>query len=146
MLATTALLFASSVLVGNVLAPRAFADEESAETCLRTKIWDGYGQGWAVRTATNTTLGNGEHRVYLVTLYAGNDYKILACGDDNVANIDLVLYDASGNQVATDGSNDREPVLAYTPTVTDTYYIAVHASKLNNATQKGGVATAVTYK
>lgn len=124
----------------------AFADEAAAETCLRTKIWDGYNGGWAVRTATKTTLGQGEHRVYLVTLYAGNEYKVIACGDSNVSNIDVVLYDAKGTQVATDASGDREPVVSFTPTVTDTYYVAVHASKLNEAGQKGGIATAVTYK
>lgn len=127
-------------------AAPALADEEQAETCLKAKIWDGYTSGWAVRTATTTTLGQGEHRVYLVTLYAGNEYKVLACGDVNVSNVDLVLYDAQGNQVVTDNSNDREPQLSYTPTVTDTFYIAVHASKLNSTTEKGGIATAVTYK
>jgi hypothetical protein len=129
-----------------LLAPLALADEEAAETCLRTKIWDGYASGWAVRTATNTSLGAGEHRVYLVTLYAGNEYKVLACGDENVSNIDLVLYDAGGNQVVTDNSNDREPTLTYTPKTTDTFYVAVHAGKLNDTSQKGGIATAVTYK
>ncbi|MFZ5482436.1 MAG: hypothetical protein ACOZNI_37080 [Myxococcota bacterium] len=129
-----------------LLVATASADEEAAETCLRTKIWDGYAQGWAVRTATNTSLGNGEHRVYLVTLYAGNEYKVLACGDENVSNIDLVLYDDQGNQVVTDTSNDREPTLVFTPKNTATFYVAVHASKLNNTTQKGGIATAVTYK
>ena len=74
----------------------AWADEAAAETCLRTKIWDGYNSGWAVRTATKTSLGQGEHRVYLVTLYAGNEYKVMACGDSNVANVDVVLYDAKG--------------------------------------------------
>jgi len=135
-LLTTALLFAST----------ARADEEAAETCLRTKIWDGYTSGWAVRTATNVTLGSGEHRVYLVTLYAGNEYKIMACGDNNVANIDIVLYDAQGNQVGADNSSDREPTLSYTPKLTDTFYVAVHASRLNNPAEKSGVATAVTYK
>lgn len=124
----------------------ALADEAAAETCLRTKIWDGYNSGWAVRTATKTTLGQGEHRVYLVTLYAGNEYKVMACGDANVSNIDVVLYDAKGAQVATDASGDREPVVSFTPSATDTYYVAVHASKLNDAGVKGGVATAVTYK
>lgn len=124
----------------------ASADEQQAETCVRTKIWDGYASGWAVRTATNTTLGLGEHRVYLVTLYAGNDYKVIACGDDNTANIDLVLYDSLGNQVISDISTDREPSITYTPSVTDTFYIAVHATRLNNTSQKSGIATAVTYK
>ena len=34
----------------------AIADEEEADTCLRTKIWEGYNEGWAVRTATSATL------------------------------------------------------------------------------------------
>jgi hypothetical protein len=134
--ATAALLFVST----------ARADEEAAETCLRTKIWEGYTSGWQVRSQTNATFGSGEHRVYLVTLYAGNEYKFLACGDDNSANLDLVLYDAAGNVLATDNSNDREPSLTYTPTVTDTFYLAVHGSRLNDAAKKAGVSTAVSYK
>jgi hypothetical protein len=129
-----------------LLSAPARADEEAAETCLKAKLSDGYGQGWAVRTATRTTLASGEHRIYLVTLYAGTEYKILACGDSEAANVDLVLYDSKGAQVATDQSNDREPAMTYTPSVTDTYYVAVHASRLNNPTNKAGVATAVTYK
>lgn len=124
----------------------AFADEEAAETCLRTKIWEGYTSGWQVRSQTNATLGSGEHRVYLITLYAGNEYKFMACGDNNAANLDIVIYDAQGNVLATDNSNDREPQLKYTPAVTDTFYLAVHGSRLNDATQKAGVSTAVTYK
>ena len=34
----------------------ATADEEEADTCLRTKIWAGYNDGWAVRTATSASL------------------------------------------------------------------------------------------
>ena len=48
----------------------AIADEEEADTCLRTKIWEGYNEGWAVRTATSATLAEGDHRIYLVTMYA----------------------------------------------------------------------------
>lgn len=129
-----------------LLSSAAHADEEAAQTCLRTKIWDGYTSGWQVRSQTNTSLGAGEHRVYLITLYAGNEYKFLACGDDQAANVDLVLYDAQGNVLITDVSNDREPSLTYTPTVTDTFYLAVHGSRLNDPTKKAGISTAVTYK
>ncbi len=129
-----------------LLASTAHADEEQAETCLRTKIWDGYTSGWQVRSQTNTSLGSGEHRVYLITLYAGNEYKFLSCGDQNTANLDLVLYDAQGNVLITDSSNDREPQVTYTPTVTDTFYLAVYGSRLNDAAAKAGVSTAVTYK
>jgi len=127
-------------------AAPALADEEAAETCLRAKIWEGYTSGYQVRSQTNTTLGSGEHRIYLITLYAGNEYKFLACGDDNASNLDLVLYDAQGNVLITDTSNDREPQLMYIPTVTDTFYLAVHGSRMNAADRKAGLSTAVTYK
>jgi len=130
----------------SLLISSALADENGAESCMKSKIWEGYNTGWAVRTMTTTTLAQGEHRVYLVTLYAGNEYRIAACGDNNAKNIDIVLYDALGNQVMADKTSDREPSFSYTPSTTDTFYIAVHDTQNNNATDKAAIATAVTYK
>lgn len=133
-----ALLFAA-------LTP-AMADEASAEACLKTKIWEGYNSGWAVRTATSATLAQGEHRIYLVTLYAGTEYKIMVCGDQSFNNADIVLYDSLGNELMKDMQDDREPVLSYKASSTDTFYVAVHATRLVDPNAKGGIATAVTYK
>ncbi len=129
-----------------LLAPAAFADEEEAESCLRTKIWDGYNDGWAVRTATSASLKQGEYRIYLVTLYAGNEYKIAGCADAHAKNIDIVLHDADGNVVAQDKGEDRQPMLTHKPTTTDTYFVAVHATELADTTSKAGVGMAVTYR
>jgi len=124
----------------------AVADEEEADTCLRNKIWSGYNDGWAVRTATTATLGAGEHRIYLVTLYAGNEYRIQACGDNSSNNLDVVLHDANGTEIMRDESVDREPLINFKPSNTDTYYIAVYAAVLASGQSKAGVATAVTYR
>jgi hypothetical protein len=124
----------------------ALADEEEADTCLRTKIWEGYNEGWAVRTATSATLGEGDHRIYLVTMYAGNEYRLQVCGDANANDIDIVLHDANGIELMRDESNDREPMVNFKPSSTDTYYIAVYASGLQKGQDKAGVAMAVTYK
>jgi type 1 fimbria pilin len=137
------MMFAALLLAA--LSP-AMADEAAAESCLKTKIWEGYNSGWAVRTATNATLGQGEHRVYLVTLYAGTEYKIMVCGDNVLTNADIVLYDSLGNELMKDTQDDREPVLTYKASATDTFYIAVHATRTADPAAKAGVATAVTYK
>ena len=126
--------------------PPAYADEAAAEACLKTKIWEGYNTGWAVRTATNATLGQGEHRIYLVTLYAGTEYKIMVCGDDLLQNADIVLYDSLGNELMKDTQDNREPTISYKASATDTFYIAVHATRTVDAGAKAGIATAVTYK
>ncbi len=124
----------------------AIADESEADSCLRQKIWDGYNDGWAVRTATSASLKQGEYRIYLVTLYAGNEYKILSCADGQAKNVDLVLHDSDGNVVVQDSDDGREPTISYKPTTTDTYYVAVHATSLTESTAKAGVGMAVTYK
>jgi len=124
----------------------AIADEEEADTCLRTKIWEGYNEGWAVRTATSATLEEGGHRIYVVTMYAGNEYRLQVCGDANANNLDIVLHDANGTELMRDESDDREPIVNFKPSSTDTYYIAVYAGSLAKGQGKAGVAMAVTYK
>jgi hypothetical protein len=128
------------------LSTTAVAGEKEADTCLRTKIWAGYDDGWAVRTATTTTLGPGEHRIYLVTLYAGNEYEIKVCGDKSSTDLDLVLHDADGKELSRDKSDDREPMLKFKPVTTETYYVAVYAATLAPDSKSSGVALAVTYK
>ncbi|MEL6348134.1 MAG: hypothetical protein AAFV53_33810 [Myxococcota bacterium] len=123
----------------------AQADEKEADTCLRTKIWDGYSDGWAVRTATSATLAEGEHRVYLVTLYAGNEYKLQVCGDKASADVDLVLHNADGKELGRDSSSDREPVLMYKPESTETFYVVLYAADVEEG-QSSGIAMAVTYR
>jgi hypothetical protein len=140
-------LLAAAVLAGAAWAPPAAADEAEAESCLRTKIWDGYNEGWAVRTATSATLAEAEYRIYLVNLYKGNEYKIISCGDEVSDQVDLVLHDAEGNVVLQSESTDRQPQLSYKPDITGTFYVVVHATSLKKgAGDKAGVGMAVTYR
>ena len=77
----------------------AVAGEEEADACLYTKVNAGYGEGWAVRSASTATLGAGDNRIFVVTLFAGNEYRLQACGDNNVVDLDLVLHDANGTEL-----------------------------------------------
>jgi hypothetical protein len=128
-----------------LFAPVAVADGKGeSDECLRTKIWEGYSEGWAVRTATNTSLAAGEHKIYLVTLYAGNKYQFVVCGDSASLDIDLALHDAAGVVKAHDDTDSKEPVVTFTPDKTDTYYVAVYAQSVQGDTSN--VAMAVTYQ
>jgi len=123
-----------------------------AETCVRNMVWDAYPEGWAVRTVTTARLAEMEHRIYMLTLYAGNEYRIVSCGDKSMVNADLVLYDADGRLILQDLASNRQPILSYKPEQTDTFYIAVHATeRVHDADdlepeEKAGIALAVTYK
>ena len=139
-------LLSSIIMASMFVSAPALADEKAAETCLRTKVWDGYAEGWGIRTMTSTTLDSGATRNYLVTLYKGNEYQVQTCGDTDVANLDVLLYDIDGNMVLRDESTDREPMLTYKPPATATYYIVLHARGLAEGKPNAGVAMAVTYR
>ncbi len=140
---------ALTALLALSIAGVAIADQDEADSCVRSKVWEAYPEGWAVRTITKANLGETEHRIYLLTLYAGNEYKFLGCGDTSLTDVDLVLYDADGRMLVQDQTEDRQPEVEFRPSSTDTFYLAVHAAKLGEAAETGAkasVATAVTYR
>lgn len=126
--------------------PVSFADEKDAETCIRTKIWDGYADKWAVRSATKALLKQGEYRVYVLTMYAGTEYRFQACSDKVCKNVGLILYDAAGNEVQRTSGEGREPEIRFKPAKTDAYYVAMYASQNTDPTKRAGVALATTYR
>ncbi len=128
-----------------LLPTPSLAGEEQAESCLRERVWDGYADGWGIRTMTSTTLETGKTRNYLVTLYKGNQYRIEACGDDKVANVDVLLYDADGNVLVRDETADASPRVEFEPSKTGSYYVVVYQRELTGA-EKAGVAMAVVYR
>ncbi|MCO4746478.1 MAG: hypothetical protein KC912_16895 [Proteobacteria bacterium] len=134
---------ATALIGASLLATPALASEKDGEDCVRTKVWDAYGDGWHIRTLTSTTLANGATNSYLVTVYQGNEYKFQACGDDSVKNLDVLLYDLDGNVVHRDATENAQPELSLTPESTTTYYLVVYARE---TTGDGGVGVAVTYR
>ncbi len=137
---------AASLAFGLLFAPMAGASEEEAEVCVRTKVWDGYGQGWAIRTMATTSLADGKTRNYMVTLYAGNEYQIQACADSNAVHVDLLLYDLDGRIVARNPTKGREPSFTFKPSDTATYYVVVYAQKVANTAANTGVGVAISYR
>lgn len=124
----------------------ALAGESEAESCLKTKVWDGYAEGWGVRTMTSATVPDGKTKNYLVTLYEGNSYRIRTCADPAFKNLDVLLYDAKGSLVMRDTTQDREPELSIQPPGTGTYYIVLYAQAMATPGTEGSAAMAVVYK
>ena len=134
------------VLMGGLVATPALAATKEAEECLRTKVWDGYAEGWGIRTMTSTALATGKTRNYLVTLYKGDEYRIETCGDEHVSNVDVLLYDTEGNVIERDKTEDREPSIQYSPEQTGSYYLVLYMRELDGKKDEAGVAMAVVYR
>lgn len=128
------------------LAPPVYAGEEEAQTCLRNTIWEGYKAGWSVRTASSTSLGLEEFRVFAVTLYGGSEYRILACADAAASSIGLALYDGDGQVLAQQQAQGVQPSMDYKPAATGTYYVSVRVNALAQPGARAGVGMAVTYR
>lgn len=140
-------LFAALAMAASIaLAPAAHADEAEASECLRTKVWDGYGDGWAIRTMTSTELESGKTRSYLVSLYADNEYRISTCADAQAKNLDVLIYDTEGNIVVRDETEDREPSISFKPPATGTYYVVLYLREPAKEATSAGVAMAVVYR
>ena len=142
----TAQFLLSGLLALGLMAGPAEAGKRDAEDCLRTRVWDGYGDGWGIRTMTSTELAAGKTRNYLVTLYKGNEYRIEACGDSAVQNVDVLLYDTNGNVIKRDETEDKTPRFEFTPEETGSYYVVVYMRGLEEGKENGGVAMAVVYR
>ena len=124
----------------------ASGDQSPSEACVRAKVWEGYQSGWSLRTLTSMALAKGEHRIFLLTLYGGHEYRILSCGDKTTEQVALVLYDADGKPI-DQNRKGREPALSYKVDLTDTYFVAVHADALAEGVEgKGDISLAITYR
>ena len=70
-------------------------------------------------------LVSRQSRRYVITLRAGQDYRIAGVCDSRCGDIDLRLYDPNGNQVAQDVLNDSVPTLAIRPPATGPHTVEV---------------------
>lgn len=133
------------VLALLLLAP-LMASEADSDACLRNLVWEGYKEGWAVRTATSAVLGAEEVRVYSLTLVGGTTYSIFACADAGSTEVDIVLHDAEGKVVQADEGSGTQPTMRFQPPTTGSYYVAVHNRHLAEGAVHAAVSLAVTYK
>lgn len=139
-------LVAITLLAWMGLTAPALANRGQAEDCLRTKVWEGYPDGWGIRTMTSSDVQAGKTKNFQVTLYKGNTYRIQTCGDEDIENLDVLLYNAQGSVVARDASTDREPQVEFSPSETGTYYIVLYLRAVKEKKATGSAAMAVVYR
>ncbi len=71
------------------------------------------------------TLRQGEYEYLNVTLHAGTAYALVGVCDNDCHDLDLVLYDADGNEVDADRKTDDTPIVVASPGETERYRLKV---------------------
>lgn len=88
--------------------------------------------GYSCRTKVNGRyLQQGESYDAYTTLLKGNDYMLVATGDTNVKDIDVVLHDENHNVLARDSSNDATPMVQVSPKWTGRFHAKIKMHRGN---------------
>jgi len=78
-----------------------------------------------VGTPFSGSLAQGQSWNVPAQLFQGYDYRVLGVCDRDCADLDLVLFDSQGRQVALDTSNSSQPVIAVQPAYNDNFTVQV---------------------
>lgn len=121
------------------LSASAEPGEDEAKSCLNTKLYEAYGDGWRARVREVQALDVGKPEVLEVFLYGGREVRFIACAGAAAVNLDLLLVDAEGTVLARDTTRSREPELVVTVPQTGRYRLlsylqaATGAAKVHSA-------------
>ncbi len=86
--------------------------------------------GWTVRDGAIDILQQGGSKIYPITLYYGQTYRIVAAGDEEAADVDIgVYYGPEGKFLAKDDDESNVAVVNVTPGYTDQFYVKVVMAK-----------------
>jgi hypothetical protein len=118
-LVLTALLLSLMGCGGHMLEPRYVA-VHNAMTAM------GLSQSGAL---SEGSLPEGAESVITSTMTPGTCYTILAFGADSVANIDVVVRDASGNEVAHDATSDGQAAAQFCPSYGGEFTLVVRMTR-----------------
>ncbi len=83
--------FAAGLLLAVPVAPM-IASQLGAKVTALAIMKSLADSGWIIRDGAIDELGQGESKVYPVTLYYGNTYKIIAAGDEDAADVDIGVF------------------------------------------------------
>ena len=82
----------------------------------------GYGQTHETQIGS---LRDDENESFSLTLHSGTTYALVGVCDNDCSDLDLVLYDADGDQVDSDVQTDDVPIVQVTPRETMRYRVKV---------------------
>lgn len=77
------------------------------------------------------SLRDDENESFTVTLHSGTAYALVGVCDNDCRDLDLVLFDADGDQVDSDVQTDDVPIVQVTPRETMRYRVKVMMATCN---------------
>lgn len=85
------------------------------------------------------SLRNGASEIKTVQLNAGTSYSMIGVCDNDCSDLDLRLYDPSGNEVDNDVLDDDTPIVSVTPRRTGRYTVRAIMTACSNQPCRYGI-------
>jgi len=104
-------------------------------TCVRARAHEARDAGWRLRMEDADKLKEGQVISYTVSLSAGLDYMLFACGDGTATDLDIYLFDSAGALVAHDDTESQTPSLVYKATRSGEYIVQIKAYGFSKKTE-----------
>jgi len=79
--------------------------------------------GYTVKDIPGRYLEQGHYRTYNRYLYSGNCYAIVGVGDENVNDLDVIVWDRNWNYVVQDSDSSNVSAVTVCPNRSGTYHI-----------------------
>lgn len=125
---------------------KLIGDLSAAEDCIQTRTRSLYSDGWALRGTHGIRLGSADEHALSLTLVAGLEYRLEACGDSQAGPLDLIIYDKDGRDLAWDAGGKGEAGLVFRPEHTGEYFLAVANQSLPADAYRAAVALSLSYR
>ena len=133
------------LVLGMMLATPIASATKASETCMMTKSWEAQEQGWKLRAMETAQLSQGEFQTLKTVLFSTREYVIKTCADAGVSMLELVVYDANGNELArASNGSGKTPELAMDVNTASSVYVVGQVRK--GAAGAHGVSIGVFYK
>lgn len=84
-------------------------------------------------------LTEGEEAELYKTFYAGQEYRLAICGDDNLEKVEFTVMDTERNELYSNSDNNYNAVWDFSPENSEQLLISVKVlSSENNGTENSG--------
>ncbi|GEM_PF-6114098 len=135
-----------ALLLPAMISPVALASSGEAYACLQAQTTEGYREGWRSRVRKARSSPPSQPQYWMVQLSRGLEYRLVGCGDKDVSELNVYVYDRNARLRFQDELDGADPILTFRPPTSGTYFLGVEATGVSDGVTEVGVGVALGFR
>lgn len=135
-----------ALLLSTLLLSDAHASSGEAYVCLQAQTTEGYRDGWRSRVRKARSAPPLQAQYWMVQLSRGLEYRLVGCGDSDVTELNVYVYDRNARLRFQDEMDGAGPILIFRPPTSGTYFLGVEATEVEEGATEVGVGVALGFR